>query len=188
VTTFVGVDEKTASLTARIVLCSAIVDALPIAPALLITGPDSARANRLVSLLRRLCWHSIPLTSVTPTSFCSLASGVRYTYVISQANVSNKLQKLLDDASRRDQKIPSRGGLLNLFGVQVIQGDSVLVDDSSPLRSIQISVTPSETALPAFDQDAQQRIATEFQAKLLSFRRANLGAARRLTSMHRSLV
>jgi hypothetical protein len=180
VTTFVGVDEKTASLTARIVLCSAIVDALPIAPALLITGPDSARANRLVSLLRRLCWHSIPLTSVTPASFCSLASGVHYTYVISQASVSNKLQKLFDDASRRDQKIPSRGGLLNLFGVQVIQGDSVLADDSSPLRSIQISVTPSETALPAFDQDAQQRMATDFQAKLLSFRRANLGAARRL--------
>jgi hypothetical protein len=187
-TNLVGLDGKSASLAARIVLCSAVVDALSIAPALVITGADITRASRLVTLLRWLCWHSIPLTSVTPASFCSLASGVRYTYVISQASVSNKLQKLLDDASRRDQKIPSRGGLLNLFGVQVIQGDSVLADDSSPLRSIQISVTPSETALPAFDQDAQQRIATEFQAKLLSFRRANLGAARRLTSMHRSLV
>ena len=180
VRTLVGVDERTASLVARIVLCSAIIDAVPIAPALLITGPDSAGANRLVSLLRRLCWHSIPLTSVTPASFVSLASGVRYTYVISQASVSNKLQKLLDDASRRDQKIPSRGGLLDLFGVQVIHGDSVLADDSSPLRSIQISVTPSETALPAFDQDAQRLIATEFQAKLLSFRRANLRAAQGL--------
>ena len=179
-TNLVGLDEKSASLAARIVLCSAVVDALSIAPALVITGADIARASRLVTLLRRLCWHSISLTSVTPASFCSLASGVRYTYVISQASVSSKLQKLLDDASRRDQKIPSRGGLLNLFGVQVIQGDSVLADDSSPLRSIQISVTPSETALPAFDQDAQERMATEFQAKLLSFRRANLGPARRL--------
>lgn len=179
VTTLVGVDEKTTSLIARIVLCSAIVEAVSVAPALLITGPDTARANRLVSLLRRLCWHSIPLTSVTPASFCSLASGVRYTYVISQASAGNKLQKLLDDASRRDQKIPSRGGLLDLFGVQVIQGDSVLVDNSSSLRSIQISVTPSEMALPTFDQDAQRRIAAEFQAKLLSFRRANLGVAQR---------
>jgi hypothetical protein len=176
----VGLDEKSASLAARIVLCSAVVDALSIAPALVITEADIARASRLVTLLRWLCWHSIPLNSVTPASFCSLASGARYTYVISQASVSSKPQKLLDDASRRDQKIPSRGGLLNLFGVQVIQGDSVLTDDSSPLRSIQISVTPSETALPVFDQDAQERIATEFQAKLLSFRRANLGAARRL--------
>ena len=93
----VGLDGKSASLAARIVLCSAVVDALSIARALVITGAGIARASRLVTLLRWLCWHSIPLTSVTPASFCSLASGVRYTYVISQASVSNKLQKLLDE-------------------------------------------------------------------------------------------
>jgi hypothetical protein len=179
-TTLVGLDEKSASLVARIVLCSGIVDALAIAPALVITGPDTARANRLVTLLRCLCWRSVSLTSVTPASFCSLASGMRYTFLISQASVSDKLRKLLDDSSNRDQKIPFRGRLLDLFGIQVIHSDSFLVADSWPLRSIQISATPTEVALPTFDQDAQRRIATEFQAKLLSFRRTNLGAARRL--------
>ena len=120
----VGLDEKSASLAARIVLCSAVVDALSIAPALVITGPDIARASRLVTLLRWLCWHSIPLTSVTPASFCSLASGVRFTFLISQASVSEKLRKLLDDSSNRDQKIPFRGRLLDLFGLQVIHSDS----------------------------------------------------------------
>jgi len=180
VTNLVGVDEKTASLVARIVLCSAIVEAVTVAPALVIIGPDTARANRLVTLLRCLCRHSVPLTSVTPASFCSLANGVRYTYLINQASVSDKLQKLLDDASKRDQKIPSRGGLMDLFGVQVIQSDSVLTGDCWPLRSIQISMLPAEAALPPFDQEAQRQIATEFQAKLLSYRRANLDAAQRL--------
>ena len=174
----VGLDEKSASLAARIVLCSAVVDALSIAPALVITGPDIARASRLVTLLRWLCWHSIPLTSVTPASFCSLASGVRFTFLISQASVSEKLRKLLDDSSNRDQKIPFRGRLLDLFGLQVIHSDSFLVADSLPLRSIQISATPTEVALPGFDQEAQRRIATEFQAKLVSYRRANLAARR----------
>ncbi len=176
----VGLDDKSASLAARIVLCCAVVDALSIAPALVITGPDTARASRLVTLLRCLCWRPISLTSVTPASFCSLASGMRYTFLISQGSVSEKLRELLDDSSNRDQKIPFRGRLLDLFGVQVIQSDSFLVADSLPLRSIQISAKPTKVALPAFDQDAQQRIATEFQGKLLSFRRANLGAARRL--------
>jgi len=94
--------------------------------------------------------------------------------------VSDKLQKLLDDASNRDRKIPFRGRLLDLFGVQVIQCDSVLADDARPLRSIQISMLPTEAALPPFDQEAQRQIATEFQPKLLSFRRANLGAAQGL--------
>jgi hypothetical protein len=180
VTNLVGLDEEAASIVARIVLCSGVVDAVSVAPALVIAGPDITRANRLVTLLRCLCRHSVPLTSVTPASFCSLASGVRYTFLISQARVSDKLQKLLDDASKRDQKIPFRGGLLDLFGVQVIHSDSVLSGDSWPLRSIQISVLPTEAALPPFDQEAQRLIATEFQAKLLSFRRANLRAAQGL--------
>ena len=176
----VGLDEKSASLAARVVLCSALIDAVSVAPVLLIAGPDTARAHRLVSVLRCLCWHSVSLTSVTPASFCSLANGARYTFLISQANISEKLQKLLDDASRSDRKIPFRGRLLDLFGIQVIQGESVFADNPWPLRSIRISMVPSETALPAFDQNAQRLIAMEFQAKLLSFRRANLGAAQRL--------
>jgi hypothetical protein len=176
----VGLDEESASLAARIVLCSAIIDAVSVAPMLVIAGPDTTRANRLVSVLRCLCWHSVPLTSVTPASFCSLANGARYTFLISQAYISEKLQKLLDDASRSDRKIPFRGRLLDLFGVQVIQSESVFAEDPWPLRSIRIAMVPTETALPAFDQNAQRLIATEFQAKLLSFRRQNLGAAQRL--------
>ena len=179
-TTFGGLDEKSASRVARIVLCSAIVEAVSVAPVLVIAGPDTARGNRLVSVLRCLCRHSVPLTSVTPASLCSLANGARYTFLISQANISDKLRSLLDDASRSDRKIPFRGRLLDLFGVQVVQSESVFADDPWPLRSIRIAMVPTETALPAFDQDAQRLIATEFQAKLLSFRRANLGAARRI--------
>jgi hypothetical protein len=180
ITNLVGLDDKSASLAARIVLCSAIIDAVSVAPVLVIAGPDTTRANRLVTVLRCLCRHSVPLTSVTPASFCSLANGARYTFLISQANISDKLRSLLDDASRSDRKIPFRGRLLDLFGVQVIQSESVFADDPWPLRSIRIAMVPTETALPAFDQDAQRLIATEFQAKLLSFRRANLGAAQRL--------
>jgi hypothetical protein len=176
----VALDEKSAFLAARIVLCSAIIDAVSVAPVLVVAGPDTARANRLVSVLRCLCRHSVPLTSVTPASFCSLASSARYTFLISQASVSDKLQKLLDDASRSDRKIPFRGRLLDLFGVQVIQSDSFRAGESSPRRSIQISMIPTDRELPIFDLDAQRQIMGEFQSKLVSFRRVNLGAARRL--------
>jgi hypothetical protein len=100
--------------------------------------------------------------------------------LISQANVSDKLRELLDDASSRDQRIPFRGRLLDLFGMQAIQGDSVVVGDSRPVRSIQIAMIPTGKELPVFDFDAQRRITEEFQGKLLSFRRANLGVARKM--------
>jgi hypothetical protein len=177
---YTGLQEKSTSLVARFVLSGALVETLCVAPSLMIVGPDIARGNRLMELLRSLCWHALPLTGVTPAGFCSLASGVRFTYLIGQSSLSDKLWKLLDDASSRDQKIPFRGGLLDLFGAQVIQCDPVLPGDSWPSRSIQIPMAPTEQELPAFDFDARHRLADEFQAKLLSFRRANLGVARKM--------
>lgn len=180
VANYSGLPEKLASLVGRVVLCSALVEALSVAPSLMIVGPDIARGNRLMALLHCLCWHALPLTGVTPAGFCSLASGVRFTYLISQSSLSDKLRKLLDDASSRDQKIPFRGGLLDLFGAQVIHSDPVFAGDSWPSRSIQIPMIHTEQELPAFDFDARHRITDEFQAKLLSFRCAKLGVARKM--------
>jgi hypothetical protein len=170
--------EKPTSLVGRIVLCGAVVEALSVAPTLMIVGPDPATGNRIMEVLRCLCWHALPLTGVTPAGFCSLASGVRFTFLISQSSLSDKLRKLLHDASNRDRKIPFRGGLLDLFGAQVIHSDLVFTGDSWP--SIQIPMIPTEQELPAFEFEARQRITNEFQAKLLSFRRANLAAARKM--------
>jgi hypothetical protein len=166
---YAALPEKSASLVARVILCSALVDAVSVAPTLMIVGPDTARGNRLMALLRCLCRHALPLTGVTPAGFCSLASGARFTYLISQANVSDKLRKLLDDASSRDRKIPFRGRLLDLFGVQVVHSNSVCPGGSWQLRSIQIPMIPTRHELPAFDFDAQQRSQTSFKRNCLAF-------------------
>lgn len=180
VTHFVGVPERSAALVGRLVLCTAIVDALSTAPMLIVNGPDIGRGNQLVALLRCLCRHPLQLTGVTPAGLCSLVSGARFTYLINQSSLSDKLLKLLDYASARDQKIPVRGRLLDLFGVQIVHGDLVHGPNSWPARSILVSVTPTGQELPPFDLDIQHRIAGEFQPKLLSFRRSNLSLARRI--------
>jgi hypothetical protein len=100
--------------------------------------------------------------------------------LISQGTLSDPLQNLLDDASRRERKIPFHGRFLDLYGVQVIRSDSGLASESWTCRSIEISMIPTGQELPAFDQDVQEQIAIEFQSKMLSFRRASLGTARRL--------
>lgn len=180
VANYTGLPEKFASLVGRVILGSALVEAVSVAPTLEIVGPGIARGNRLMELLRCVCWHALPLTGVTPAGLCSLASGARFTYLIGQEAVSEKLRKLLDNASRRERKIPFRGRLLDLFGAQVIHCGSLVAGVSSPLRSIQIPTIPTEQELPLLDFDAQHRITNEFQAKLLSFRRADLGVARRM--------
>jgi len=60
---FGGLEEQPAALVGRMVLCSGLIDAVSVAPALMIIGPDTARADRLVALLHCLCRHALPLIS-----------------------------------------------------------------------------------------------------------------------------
>ena len=177
---FVGIDGKSAELVARVVLCGAVVEAVSVAPTVTIVGPDRERGNRLVHLLTRLCRHSIPLTGVTQAGFCSLAGGARFTWIISQSALGEKLQKLLADARIRDYKIPSRGRLVDLFGVQIINSDAPVAYGTGQARSIEIPMVPSGKVLPPIDSETWDRVTTEFQAMLLSFRRTSLAEARNL--------
>jgi hypothetical protein len=154
-----------------------VVEALQVAPALVLIGADTARGNRLMALLHSLCRHGLRVTGLTPAGLRSLPSGAEFTLLISQPTISDKLEQLLHDASHRDQKIPYRGGLLNLFGAQVIHAESIPFSERLALCSMQIPLIPRGAQLPAFDSDVQHRITIDFQAKLLNFRRTNLRAA-----------
>jgi hypothetical protein len=178
---FTGLDDKSVSLVSRIVLLSAVVDAVPVALTLLIVGPDVGRAKQLLALLRCICRHPLRLTGVTRSALASLPSGMQFSYLISQPGFSKNLKNILDIASSRDEKILVHGDLIDLFGLRVLHISSGFVaDDFWPLHPIQISITPIGRVLPILDLDLQRRITDDYQAKLLSFRRVNLGGARRL--------
>ena len=177
---YAGLPERPASLVGRCVLSSWVVEAAQIAPALVLVGPDTMRGKRLVALLHCLCRHALQITGLTPAGLRSLPSGAGFTFLISQPTISESLERLLQDASHRDQKIPYRGGLLDLFGAQVIHAESIPSGESFSLRSIQIPLIPDGAQLPVFDLDVQHRITADFQSKLLNFRRTNLSAACKL--------
>lgn len=175
-----GLPAALASLVARFVLCTWVVEALPVAPALVLIGPDLMRGNLLVTLLHCLCRHGLRMTDLTPAGLRSLPSGARFTVFISQPMISDKLGTLLDAASCRDQKILHRGGLLDLFGAQIIHAEAIPSGEFFSHRSIQIPMIPGGAPLPVFDPDVQHRITEEFQAKLLNFRCTNLSGACKL--------
>jgi hypothetical protein len=174
---FVGLPEKFASVVARGVLASWIVRALLVAPALSITGPDGSRGNRLVQWLHCVCRHSLRMSEVTPAALCSLPTGLDLTLLISQATISDKVQRLLDQAGRRDQNILLRGSLLDLYGLQVVHSESGLGAGSWPYRSVQIPMVPTNQPLPVFDETVQHRISGELHPTLLGYRFANYGKA-----------
>jgi len=174
---FVGLPEKLAAIAGRIPPASWIIRALPTAPAVSITGPAAARGNRFVQWLQCVCRHALPISGVSPAALRSLPSGLDFTLIISQSSISDKLAKLLDEAGRRDTKIPHRGGLIDLYGLQIVQSESVLGADSWCFRSLKIPILPTVDELPIFDAAIQRQLADDFQSKLAGYRFANFNKA-----------
>jgi hypothetical protein len=181
---FVGLPERIASIVARFVLFTWVIEAVPVAPGLAVTGPDTHAGGQLVNLLHCLCRHSLRMGGVTPARLCSLPSAMGFTLQISQAKIGDKLQSLLNDASRRDQKIPHRGELLDLYGGQVLVSE----DWRPSSRFLQIPILPGSRRLIELDLATQHQILAEFQPRLLGFRRLKLADAQKASYDASSLI
>jgi hypothetical protein len=183
---FVGLPEQFATLAGRFVLCDWLVEATQVAPALSIFGLDAIKSNRLLTLMHCLCRHALRLMDVTPAGLRSLPNRAGFTLLISQPTVSDQLVRMLNHSSRRDQKIPFRGGLLDLFGAQVIHADPVAFAESLSARSIRIPMVPGGPQLPDFDVDIQHldrrrfpRAVARFSGAQICTRRAIFDTMRR---------
>jgi hypothetical protein len=177
---FVGLAEKPLSIVGRFALCTWLLEAIQLAPALAILGPDVFRGNQLQQLLHCFCRRGLRLSGVNPAGLCSLPSGLGLTFLITQPSIGNSMKRLLDHASQRDEKIPHRGGLVDLFGAQTIQSESIGGGEYRPDRFVRISMIPTGQQISFLGVDEERRITAEFQPKLLGFRCANIGRARNL--------
>ncbi len=176
---YVALPDQIASLVGRFVLATWIVEAFPVAPALIINGPDGVRGGRLMSVLHCLCRHPLRLTGVTSAGLCSLPTGFGFTFLLCQSTVSHDLQHLLGDVSCRDQRILRRGALLDLYGAQAIHSESTL-GEAWAGRSIEVPMPLVDVQVPTLTKEKQQQIRDAFQPKLLTYRCENLANACRL--------
>ena len=174
---FVSLPEKSTALVGRFILATWLVDAMQTAPRMLIEGPDTARARQLMQLLHCCCRRAVPMSAVTPSGLCSLPSGMRLTLLLQQDVISPKLSALLNGAAVRGNPILRAGQLRDLFGAQVVLCDAGFGEGIWAMSSIRLPCTPTSGRLPVLDAEQQQRIAEEFQAKLLGFRLSHYPAA-----------
>lgn len=174
---FVALPDQLVSAVGRLVLDTWIIEAFPVAPALIVNGPDAVRGEQLMSLLHCFCRHGLRMTGVTPAGFCSLPSGFGFTILLSQSTISGGLQRLLHDAGCRDQRIPRRGVLLDLYGVQVVHSESTLEDEARIRRSIEVPMPFVGVPVPILTQEMQSQIRNAFQPKFLAYRCGNLAKA-----------
>lgn len=168
---YAGLLNEAAELMARFILATWVMDALPEAPSLLIIGPDTREITQLLGLIKHLSRHALLLTDVTANSLTMLPTDLGLTLAIEQPVLKHPLAALLDASRRRAFKVPRRGTLWSPHFTKAMHCVHQL--QAGGIKAVKLVIAPSAQALPLLDDRELERIAREYQPRLLSFRFAN---------------
>jgi hypothetical protein len=151
------------------------VDKLAVAPYLWICGPPGSGKTTLLRLLHCLCRRPVLIAGSIPSWFYSLPALLRPTLLLDELQLSGTqhswaLECWLRAGNAHGVPVAVRGQLVDGFGAKVLCSRQPASDSALASRALHISMIPSCKNLQALDEETVQRIADDFQARLLMFR------------------
>jgi hypothetical protein len=179
VTEYTGLPEDSIAAASRWMLSTWFPEVRP-APGLSLSGPDTTAGRQLCELLHSLCRHSLLLTEVTAAGLRALPMQWGLTLLIHQPGLSVEVQRMLSSARREMGFIPRGGRLLDLHCAVATYTELEGACVSGVIPSLEIFVLPAHRSLPVLDNSVRQKIADDFQPRLLAYRLANFAKVRNL--------
>lgn len=143
------------------------------APRLSVLGAETLGGTQLFKLLHCICRHPLMLTEVSFGGLCSLPMEWGLTLLIRQERFNTQLWQLLNAVRNRNEYIPRGGRLLDLYSAIGTYSEQSGGYTPKTFPGIEISVSHTRRKISTLDDSARLRIASDFQAKLLSYRLAN---------------
>ena len=188
---YTGLPENFISASTSFAITSWFTRGMPAAPWLSIVGRNSVLANQLLRLMCCFCRRGLPLVDATLGSVCSLPLEWGFTLLLSQSSTRVELARLVSVAHQRGRYVAQHGRLIRVFGPIVTYSSWPIVFNGPGPARIEIPAFPSSLALPLLSAEAEERIANEFQPKLLCYFLENhekiLHAAADVSDIHVSL-
>jgi hypothetical protein len=173
---YCGLEVEAAELLARFFFANWLADALPAAPSLVIIGPESREVTQLLVLTKCLSRHALVLTEVTPRELRSLPTSLGLTLAIDQPTITENLERLLNASRKHVTKIPHRGSLFSPYFSKLIHCADQF--QAWPIKAVKLLIVPSARAMSLLDDQAQARIAKDFQPRMISLRFDNFATVR----------
>jgi hypothetical protein len=171
----IAVDD--ARLIAYFILGSWLPDLLPIAPLLCIVAPLGVAKAQLLRLLSIFCRRPIMVAEVTPAVFSRLAI-LKPTFIFDEPTVSRPAARLLYTTNNYRNFASGNGRLMDAFSAKVICSQDPLGDPLLASQALEVALSPAERRVPFLEDSVCEKIADEFQSKLLQYRLANLARIR----------
>ena len=154
-----------------------LADRLSVAPFLFITAPLDTPRAQLLRLLSSLCRRPLMLAEVTPAILSSFGS-LKPTLLLDEPNLSGRIVRLLYATNIHGRFVLRKERVVDVFCAKVICSREPLCDAPRAGQALQITLSPGGRQVPFLEDSVWERIADEFQSKLLQYRLTNLGKIR----------
>jgi hypothetical protein len=169
-----GVSEDAAQASTYFALATWFPGFLPVAPFLVITGTEAV-ARVLLQLLTGIVRHALPLAEVNVPMFHRLPMHLQPTLLIGYVHPS--MWRVFSQSNYPQTLLPNKNGLTDLYCAKAAYAGSPLggVGGDSILN---INCAPYDGKLPVINGAMQEKIAANFQPKLLDYRLKHVAQVR----------
>jgi len=175
---FIDLSEKDLFLVTAFILSIWFPDCVQAVPYLWIVGALGTGKTKLLRLLNCFCRRALLVGDLSGASLYKLSSLLKSTLLIDEFEPGNSkkdtdMLRLLRTGSVPSVPAARNGQLFTTFGAKVIASRQPPVDTALASRALLIRMFPTPKNLMPLDQAAIERIADQFQPRLLMFRLKN---------------
>lgn len=158
---------EVAAVLVAFAVASWVVDCVPVAPILLLLGPDN-EVNLILRCLGCLCRRPVLLTDIDVPALATLPIHLDPTLLISQRDLARGTKRILMASNNRHFQIARGKGRVHTYGAKAF-----LADPEFNGQGVRVSLAPAPHPLPILTDGDEKEISNEFHAKLLRYRMLN---------------
>ena len=172
------VDDCVAKLVSYCVFATWMADCLPVAPFLWIVVPPMTAVEPLLQIVHQLCRRSLVVSDISAARFRFLPADLRPTLIVEVSHQSRQVLNLLRASKWHRALIAANGKAVDSFGARIVFSREPLRDPVNAGFPLEVVLPPTRQYVPLMSSSKAERIAAEFQAKLLHYRILNWAKVR----------
>ena len=150
-----------------------LADCLPVAPFVWIVTPPTTTAAPLGQLLGLLCRRAFVVSDISSARFHSLPMDLQPTLLTEIFQPTRRALNLLRASTRHGAFVAAGGKAMDAFCAKIVFAPEPLRDPASAGFPLELVLPPTREYVPPISASEAERIATEYQAKLLRYRLLN---------------
>lgn len=166
-------DDGFAKAVSFFVFATWVPDYLPVAPFLWIVVPPTTAVGPLLQVIHLLCRRSLVVSDISAAQFRFLPVDLRPTLLMEVSQQSRQVLNLLRTSKRHRALIAADGRAVDAFGARIVFAREPLRDPASAGFPLELVLPPTSQYVPLMSPPEAERIAAEYQAKLLHYRLLN---------------